>query len=66
MARIGTWLAGLGVAGLLSLAVACGGGDDSGGGGGNNLSESQAKQATNRFLATTFGLFTGDSTPKGE
>ena len=62
MARIGTWLAGLGVAGLLSLAVACGGGDDSG--GGNSLSESQAKQATNRFLATTFGLFTGDSTPK--
>jgi hypothetical protein len=65
MARFSTWLAGLGIAGLLALAVACGGDDDGGGGGGGNtLNESQAKQAADRFLLTTFGLFTGDSTPK--
>jgi hypothetical protein len=64
MARLSTWLAGLGVAGLLALAVACGGDDDGGGGGGDNISESQAKQAADRFLLTTFGLFTGDATPK--
>ena len=55
-----TWLATLTVAALIALAVACGGG---GGGGGdsNKVSESQAKDAAEKFLLSMFGIFTGDT-----
>ncbi len=62
MIRTRTWLATIGVAGLMTLAVACGGDDN--GGGGSGFNESQAKAATNNLMKTAFGLFTGDATAK--
>ena len=62
MIRVRTWLATLGVVGLVSLAVACGGGGGGGGGGDSNkVSESQAKDAAEKFLLSMFGIFTGDT-----
>ena len=60
MRRLRSSLFALGIAGLVVLGVACGGG---GGGGGdsNKVSESQAKDAAEKFLLSMFGIFTGDT-----
>jgi hypothetical protein len=58
MARTRTWLATLGVAGLIALAVACGGG---GGGDSNKVSESQAEEMADKFLFNMIGILTGDT-----
>src|SRR6187402_3168903 len=59
MGQVRTWLATLTVVALVGLAVACGGGG--GGGDSNKVSESQAKDAAEKFLLSMFGIFTGDT-----
>ena len=60
MGRLRTLMATLAVAMLVGLAVACGG-DDGGGGDSNKVSESQAKDAAEKFLLSVFGIFTGET-----
>jgi hypothetical protein len=61
MARGRTWLATLGVAGLVALAVACGGG---GGGDSTKVNQSQAASMADKFFFNLFGIFTGETEAK--
>lgn len=49
------------IAGAVAAGVACGGG----GGGDGPITESEASEATSRYMVTTLGLFTGTTEAQG-
>ena len=59
VSRLHRALAGAALGGFLAVAAACGGGSEQA-----VISEAEAREATNSYLMTTLGLFTGAGDPQ--